>query len=181
MKVLLVSMYLLESCQWKWRRGEVSRLAVHCCPDWLCQARLWGPDPGGLCSPRCPFSLPPALPWPSLARKHAWHRHLPSQSLQSFHPPITSLHSHGHIDVSQWATPVSEVWLFMPIITPTLFGLCRAANPNTPEAQAARNMDFIAGNDPSREWLFSAQMSQQMRLASLHHWKMVLWNKATLR
>lgn len=74
-----------------------------------------------------------------------------SQSLQSFHPPITSLHSHGHIDVSQWATPVSEVWLFMPIITPTLFGLCRAANPNTQEAQALKNMDFIAGNNPSRE------------------------------
>lgn len=88
LKVLPDSVCLLESCQWKWRRGEVSRLAVFC--SLLFRLTLSGQPLSPLiqvvCSPRCPLSPPLALPQPPLAHKHALHQRLPPRAV------VSSLH-----------------------------------------------------------------------------------------
>lgn len=92
-------------------------------------------DPGGLFSqwrPLPPYTLP------SLLLRHPVPTNMPSISsflpeqrwrLPSANREPRQLWAHRREPMSN--TCFSQAWLSMPIITPTLFGLCRVANPNT--------------------------------------------------
>lgn len=108
--------------------------SVHCCSDWLCQASLWGPW-----SRWSVLSAAPSLPFtlPTLRLGHPVPTNMPG--ISSFLPERWCLPSANRRPPQLWAhrcepmnnTCFSQAWLSMPIITPTLFGLCPAANPNT--------------------------------------------------
>lgn len=111
LKVLLGSMCLLADCQWKCKRGEVSRLAVFCSLLFRLTLSGWPLRPviQVVCSLRRPLPSSSSLsPFTSAAPCPQTRLASAASSLCSgvFLPPITWLCSYGHIGVSQWTTPV---------------------------------------------------------------------------
>lgn len=137
LKVLLAGVCLLESCQWKCKRGEVSRLAVFC--SLLFRLTLSGQPLRPVIQVVC--SLCGAPPPPSASPPSASAVLCPQTCPASaaFSPEWWCLPCTNRKPLQLWAhrpepmnnTCFSQAWLSMPIITPTLFGLCHEANPNT--------------------------------------------------
>lgn len=189
LKVLLDGVCLLENCQWKWRRGEVSRLAVFC--SLLFRLTLSGqplrPLIQVVCSLWCPLSPPLALPRPSLAHKHAQHQQLPLRAVVSFLHQSRASVAMGTLI---WANEQHLFFLIMAVHanhnTPFIWSLSCSQSQHVirrhPGHKRHRQKEIwilSQGKNPSKKWLFPAQMSQQMCTASLHHWKKVFWSKAT--
>lgn len=164
LKVLLDGMCLLESCQWKCKRGEVSRLAVFC--SLLFRLTLSGqplrPVIQVVCSPRRPLPHPPLPPpQPSRAHKHARHQQLPPRAV------VSSLHqsqASAAMGTSAWA---NEQHLFLSsvavhanhnthFIWPLSWSQYQHVIHGHPGHETHRQEEIwilSLGNGPSRKWL----------------------------
>lgn len=116
LKVLLDGLCLLESSQWKCKRGEVSRLAVFCSLLFILtlSVRPLRPVIQVVCTLWRPLSLspsplPPPLrpPCPPHAHQHARHQRLPLRAVVS---SLHQSHCSAAMGISAWA---NEQHLFL--------------------------------------------------------------------
>lgn len=179
LKALLDGVCLLESCQWKCKRGEVSRLAVFC--SLLFRLTLSGQPLRpviqvvcSLCGAPSPLHPPHPPPRPSRAHKHARHRQLPPRAV------VSSLHqsqASAAMGTSVWA---NEQHLFLSSMavhanhnTHFIWPLSCSQSQHVIHQRSGRERlrqkearIISPGKGPSRKWLSQHKCHSK---CALHH------------